>query len=241
MKGMINSVVVRNMSAIKTTATITAAMIVLVLVSSIEAANADEFPVQGRVFAGVTSVDPSNMNQELRAQNLQEFKSISKFGAEITFPVASYLNVGIGYAKRYMSKDETDSSPSTDYQALINQDAVLLLARVPFIKTDIFRADVFAGVGGSNTTLTIKTASQDGELTKREGNDWFASLYASYGASVAVGYKNVYFIVEGGFESNKVDSFKRNGTINGNIQTVDLSGPYVMVGLMFDGIPAHSR
>ena len=197
--------------------------------------------MQARLFAGVTDVKPENLNQELTAQGLREFKSISKFGAEITYPVARFLDVGMNYTKRYMSRDEIDSDPSTDYQALLDQDTISLVARVPVLKTGIVRLDAVAGIGGSNTTLTLKSASQDGELLRREGGDWLATLYSNYGASIAIGYKNFFLVVEGGVESNKVDSFKRKGTINENIHTIDLSGSYVTVGLLFDGISAHKK
>lgn len=215
--------------------------ILVVVILWSESSLAFEFPAQARVFAGVTGVDPVNLNQELAAQGLQEFSAVSKLGVEITYPLARYLDVGINYTKRYLAKDEADSNPATPYQALINQDSVMLVARVPFLKTDVVRLDVFGGVGGSNTTLSLKTATQDGELTRRESNDWFASPYAAYGASVAVGYKKFYFVLEGGMELNKVDSFKRTGTVNDNIQTIDLSGSYVSVGLLINGISATAK
>jgi hypothetical protein len=133
--------------------------------------------------------------------------------------------------------DEAVPDPSTDYVAKLSQDSVVALIRVPFVKSDFFRVDAFGGVGGSNTTFKIKTASQDGELTRREGNDWLATPYFSYGGSIAVGYKRVFLAVEAGVETNKVDGFKRKGTINDNVQTIDLGGGYFLVGLVFDGVP----
>lgn len=200
-----------------------------------------EFPVQARLFAGATSADPANLNSELKAQGLQEFSSITKYGAEATYSLAHFLDFGFNYTKRYTSKGDADTSSNSTNQVLINQDSVMLIARVPIFKSDLLRFDAFAGVGGSNTTLTLKTASQDGELTRRESNDWFASMCSSYGASVAIGYKKIYFVIEGGVDSNKVDSFKRTGNINDNIQTADLSGGYVSIGLLFDGLPAKSK
>ena len=68
----------------------------------------------------------------------------------------------------------------------------------------------------------LRVALQTREWTKRGGT------------SAAVGYKNFYLVVEGGQESNNVDPFKYSGNINSNIQSVDLSGAYVTVALMFD-------
>ncbi|MNL54974.1 hypothetical protein D3C87_1783510 [compost metagenome] len=113
----------------------------------------------------------------------------------------------------------------------------MFLARVPFYKTDIIKLDAFAGVGGSNTTMTVKTGSMDGEYTRKESGDWVATPIAAAGMSFAIGYKQFYFVVEGGIESNKVDSLKRSGTTSASIDTLDLSGSYFSVGLLFDGVP----
>ncbi|MNT43520.1 hypothetical protein D3C72_1799970 [compost metagenome] len=119
----------------------------------------------------------------------------------------------------------------------LDQDAFMLIARVPFVKTDIYRIDAFAGVGGTNTKLNVKTSSQDGEFTKSVGESWYASPYAAAGASVSVGYKFFYVVFEGGIESNKVKDLKSSGTVNSSIDTLDLSGSYFSLGLMFDGVP----
>lgn len=200
-----------------------------------------EFPAQARLFVGVTSADPTNLNQELQAQGLKDFKTIPKAGVEITYPVFSFLEVGLNYTKRNLSRDESDTNYTTEYQATLNQDAVQLIARVPVIKTSFFRVDAFGGIGGSNTTMSIKSASQDGELAKKAAEGWFSTPISSYGVSAAVGYKNFFLVLEGGFESNKVDSFASTGNLNGNIQTIDLSGSYATIGLLFDGITARTK
>lgn len=204
-------------------------------------ASAKEFPAQARLFVGVTSVDPTNVNETTEAQGLQKIDKSTQLGVEITYPLMSYLNVGIRYSKRIISLDENPSNEATDYYVKADQDALLLLARVPFAKSDTFRADVFAGVGGTNSTLKIKTASQDGELTSSAGEGWANSPYAAAGISAAVGFKQFFLVIEGGYEYNKVSSFKRSGTASSAIDAMDLSGGYVTIGLMFDGITASSR
>ncbi|MNL88607.1 hypothetical protein D3C87_2184120 [compost metagenome] len=44
-------------------------------------------------------------------------------------------------------------------------------------------------------------------------------------------------VFEGGIESNKVKDLKSSGTVNSSIDTLDLSGSYFSLGLMFDGVP----
>ncbi|MEK2644962.1 hypothetical protein [Bdellovibrio sp. BCCA] len=198
---------------------------------------AKEIPVQGRLFAGVSSINPTNVNDTIEAQGLKKLDNYTRLGIEITYPLHRYLDVGIRYTKRLASVEENPESSSTDYSAKVDQDSMLVLARVPIVKSDLIHFDVFAGVGGSNTTLKVKTASQDGEFTRRAGGDWLATPYASAGASFAIGYKQVYLVFEGGYETNKVDGFKRTGSASTSIDTLDLSGSYVSIGLIFDGVP----
>lgn len=212
----------------------------LLMIISANLASANNVPVQGRVFIGSTVVDPVIVNAELNTQGLKEVDSMPQVGVEILYPVLKYVDVGLRYTKRNISRDELVSVSSTEFESQIDQDSALAVVRVPFFKTDILRIDVFAGFGGTNTTYKIKTATQDGELTRKDTNAWFASPYSSYGGSVAIGYNKFYFVVEGGVESNEVNGFKSTGTVN-SLNTIDLSGTYFTVGLMFDGIAASSK
>ncbi len=208
-------------------------LLIILNFNSVQAAEI-KIPVQARFFAGMTNADPKNVNETLEAQGLKKFQGITQLGFEATYPILNYLNVGVRYTKRLADVDET--SGTNGYTAKIDQDSVLLVARVPFVKTDIVRLDAFAGFGGSNTTLKVKTATQDGDFTKRASGDWLATPYTAVGGSVAIGYKQFYFYVEGGMETNKVDGFKTSGITSSNINTLDLSGGYFTVGLMFDGL-----
>jgi hypothetical protein len=199
-------------------------------------ANARDLPVQVRLSAGMTGVSPTNANEGLTTQGLKKLENVTQLGLEITYPIASYLDVGARYTKRLGDSEENPADPNTDYSAKLDQDSVMLIARAPFLKSDAFRMDAFVGIGGSNTSLKIKSAGQDGELTSKADEGWFDSPYAAAGISASVGYKMFYLVFEGGYESNKVSSFKRSGTVSSSIDTLDLSGSYFTISLMFDGI-----
>jgi hypothetical protein len=207
------------------------------LVSASQSFAADTIPVNGRLFIGSTSVSPTDLNTSLQSQSMKQVDNITQYGVEIVYPAFRYLDVGIRYSHRTLNNDENPANSSTDYSAKIDQDTYMFLARFPFYKSDIVRLDAFAGAGGSNTTYTIKSATEDGSLTKKANAGWFASPYAAAGASVAVGYKWIYFVMEGGFESNKPDSFDRSGTVSSNISNIDLSGSYLTIGILFTGVP----
>lgn len=193
------------------------------------------FPVKARLFAGILSADPSDVNTEQSAQGLKEVDDISALGAEAVFSFAKLFDGGFRYTKRYIKSEEEPANAATDYSSTIDQDSVSAIGRVPFISTNLLRMDIFAGVGGAKTSLKMKTAAQDGELTKS------MSLLTQYGASVAFGYKKVFFVIEGGYEGNKVDSLEKTGTMNGNISTIDLSGPYISVGILFDSVASKAK
>lgn len=215
--------------------------LVILFVIPFQFSFAKDFPVQARFFAGSKSVDPQNANTTIQGQGLQTINSVTQLGFEATYPLLKYLNVGMRYTKIIASKDEQPSDPSTDFYSQIDQDAVLLLARVPFFKSEFVWMDAFAGVGGSNTTFKLKSATQDGELTRRASGDWFASPVTAAGLAIGIGYKQFAFVIEGGIETNKVDGFTRSGSISSSLDTLDLSGSYVSVGLSFDGLSASTK
>lgn len=206
-----------------------------------ETGSAKEFPVQARLFAGNSQADPKDLNDELTAQSLDKMEKILFYGVEATYVAARFLNVGFRYTKRLVDVDEVGSGLNTDYSARLDQDSVMAIARLPVIRTKFFFIDAFGGYGGTNTTFKIKTASQDGELSKREANDWFARPVLAYGGSFGIGYDKFFIAGEVGMENNKVDGFKRTGTVNNNVEEIDLSGSYFMISLIFNGVPASKK
>lgn len=202
-----------------------------------QAVFAKDIPVQGRLFIGSTSADPKNVNESVTPQGIKKIDSASQYGVEVTYPLMKYLNVGARYTKRLINNEEDPADGSTDYSAKVDQDSVLLMARVPFVKSDLMMVDAFAGVGGTNTSLKIKTSGQNGELSRKASEGWFSNPYAAAGASVSVGYKQIFIVLEGGYEMNKVDGFSRTGSINSSVDTLDLSGSYITLGIVLDGVP----
>ena len=190
---------------------------------------------QGRLFLGSTTTDPKELNTELTTQGIKNVKLNNHFGIEITFPTFQYLQLGLRYTYNLISQDEDPSNSATDYTAGLTQQSMMGIARVTFFKSDYVKADVFAGVGVATTTYKIKTAGQDGTLEKS------ATPNMAAGASVAFGYSKYFFFMEGGYESNKINDFKSSGNINGNVTAIDLSGSYLLIGFIFDGIPIFSK
>ncbi len=198
-------------------------------------------PAQLRLFGGANATDPKDLNEEMQAQGLKTFDTVTQFGAEAGGALGP-IDLGLRYMRKYAKKDEDPSADATDYYAQIDQDTMAIMLRIPIVKSDFVRLDIFGGYGGSNTTLKLETAGYSGSMTKKESGDWFASPYSLYGASIGVGYKKFYFVFEGGMESNKVKDFKRFPSTTGPaIEELDLSGSYFTIGLMFDGLEGKKR
>lgn len=215
---------------------------ILLMAIVCQTVNASDFMmVQGRIFLGGTSVNPQNFNAAIESDGLKKLDKVTNYGAEITFPTFHFLELGARYTRRQFTQEENPANATTDYAAKGTQNSYLLLARIPFVKSSMFRFDVFCGVGGSNTNIKIKTANYDGELSRSAGSNWYATPYASTGASLGLGLKHIFLYFEGGYESNKVNKFKTSGTVNPAINNLDLSGSYFMVGLMFDGIRGYKQ
>jgi hypothetical protein len=190
----------------------------------------------GRIFGGISSVDPTNLNKEMSAQSLNKIDQVLMVGAEVLHSPVKYFEWGVRYTKNYASQDEASGGSSTSYHGTLNQDSLMFITRIPYIKTNLLRADVFGAYGGTNTTFTFETASMSGDLTKRDKNSWYAGACSAFGASVAVGYKSFYFYVEAGSTTNIVKNPTRSGTVNSNVTEIDISGPYVSAGILIDGI-----
>lgn len=192
-------------------------------------------PVEARLFAGVTSASPTDVNSELTTLGIKNIKNVGQYGVELAYPLLSHFDLGVRYTWR--TDHEVDSTNANDY-ADLNQNAAMVVARIPILKTKFIRVDGFAGFGGTNTTLSLNTPSQNGELTKQAATGWFASPCSSYGGSVAIGFKQFFVVFESGYESNKVTGLSRSSSINNNIQTIDLSGTYFTIGFLFNGVRA---
>ncbi len=201
---------------------------------------AEEFKAQGRLFIGSINSDLSQLNANLKNDGMGTFVSTGQYGLEITYPWKS-LNIGMRYHKTNQVVYENPENTATNYRAELLQDEIMLLARAPLYKNGSFLVDIFAGVGGTNTTYRVNSATQNGELTKTAPNDWFASPMGAAGVSVGIGYNRVYGFIEAGYEYNKVSSFERSGSVSNSIQELNLSGHYIILGVMFDGIMASSK
>ncbi|MDD4973488.1 MAG: hypothetical protein PHY93_04015 [Bacteriovorax sp.] len=209
---------------------------------SIQSSSAKDLFLQGRLFLANTNVNKlDNLNNAITNEGLKKIDKTTNFGVEITFPTFRFFEPGMRYTRRTFSADENPSNSLTNYEAQGTQDSIQFLARFPFIRSSFFRFDIFGGVGGNNTTLKISTAASNGELSRSATGDWFATPYYAAGSSIGFGFKSILLYAEGGYEANKVNKLQKTGTISSNISSLDLSGSYFMIGIMFDGIKGFQK
>lgn len=209
--------------------------IAVVSVFSISSLAADKG--QGRLFLGSTQISPKDVNTELESQGLEEFDMINQFGVEITLPTLKFANGGFRYTHRTMTEEELVPSTVTDYQAELTQQVFAGILRAPLNSSDYVKLDLFVGAGITSSELKIKTLTQDGSVAKKG----YTSPMAVAGGSVSFGVKSIFFTIEAGYEYNKVTGLKETGTVSGNIDEFDLSGSYLTIGLMFDGVPVFKK
>ena len=191
---------------------------------------------QGRLFIGSTQVDPKDVNDALEAQSMKKLDMINQMGVEITLPALKVLQAGFRYTHRLVKEEEATPNPATDYNTDVTQQVFAGVVRAPIISRDYFKFDVLAGAGASSTEVKLKTGTVDGSLDKKG----FSSPMAFAGASVAFGYKSFFFTIEGGYEYNKVSGMKATN-INNAVEDMDLSGSYLVVGLLFDNVPVFTK
>jgi hypothetical protein len=198
--------------------------------------------LQGRIFIANTYVNKiDNANTAFASEGLTKIDKTINFGVEITFPTFRFFEPGMRFTKRTFTSEENPSNLLTNYEASLNQDSLLLLARIPFVHTSYFRFDIFAGVGGSNTTLKMKTSTSDGEFSRKVSGESVSTPYYAAGASVGFGFNSILLYAESGYESNKVNKLQKNGTLNSNISSLDLTGKYFVIGIMFDGVKGTQK
>jgi hypothetical protein len=198
-----------------------------------QASLADSLIAKIRVFAASTTANPKELNDDLAAQNMKDLKSLTKHGVDLSHQINSRWDLGLRYERTGQRSLEITPTPGQNHQATLIQEAIYGVARVNFTKHDNFRADAFVGAGAASTKLNVVSPSQDGYLF----TDGYKNFVAKTGASVGVGLTEVFLFLEGGYDFNSVSSgLDRDGNMNGNVGTLDLSGPYVSVGILFEGI-----
>jgi opacity protein-like surface antigen len=210
---------------------------VALLVASSHHAFANERAFQWRVFGSSITVDPKDLNDELEAQGVKKVKSLLGLGFDVTTPLIGRLNVGARFSQRLGYAGEKTESLATDYRVDVKQDAIAALIRLPLIQTQIFFLDIFGAYGGSHTHAKITGSSETGKITKTDSAGWWSG---AYGASLGVGYDRFFVAVEGGMETNRIAELQRTG-LNGNIETLDFSGPYVALALVFNTTNRFSK
>ncbi len=191
----------------------------------------DEVINQIRFFYGQSTIKSSEVNTITSAAGLEEFKKLDHFGLEVSRDVATYFNLGLRFSVETARTKMADSSVSSEYDANLGQVTLMPMLNFPFIKSEIIKMDAVTGIGLSNTSFRIKTVDQNGSYASK-----LSSPSALAGLSLAIGKKYVFLKVEGGYEYRKASGFNKTGTLTGNIDTIDLSGPYFNIGIYIDGL-----
>jgi len=205
-------------------------------------ASAEPLLIRARLLAGVTQFSSPDLDSLLTSQNFKTASLLPRAAVEISRPIFSRFEVGLRYQLRFLKRGlQGLSNEETTPFAALRQDSFQAMARVSLIQTKLLWLDVGGGIGGYNTQFEFKNTSQDGELSKSSLSDFGASPMYSFGASGGIGAKGFYLVGELGYERSRVTDLQASGSMPTNVQVMDLSGPYFMLGMMFDGLTATSH
>lgn len=191
----------------------------------------DEVINQLKFFYGQKSIDPKDINTVIEGDGIEAIKKTDYFGLEASRDLVSFVNLGLRINIGTKRSKPTDAAADGTYYSTLTQADFLVMLNFPFIKGDRFKAEIVSGFGASSSSLTIKTATQDGTFSQTN-----SLPTALVGAAIAIGHKYIFLRIEGGYEYSKVGSLDKKGTLTGTIANLDTSGSYVHVGILIDGL-----
>ncbi|WP_409478686.1 hypothetical protein [Pseudobdellovibrio sp. HCB154] len=173
-----------------------------------------------------------NLGALMQAEQIEELKKVTGFGLEVDAELSSWFKAGTKIKGVFNGSNKKEAPfPATEYLS-VQQYSAGLTGRVMLVNKENFFFDVFGELGLSNNTVELRTTMGNAKWDKN------SHFYQRAGASTGFGGSSFKMFVEGGYENFKLDNLKHEGAIGQNINEIDLSGPYVSVGLIISGLPS---
>ncbi len=201
----------------------------LFVISQAEGAGSvPDFKGQLRVFGASSSPNPDDLNTELKAEGIKEVKNALNLGLEISQLLTPWFGVGL----RYTQKNAAERSNA--YRVYVKHESLAGVARFATTKTDIFKMDLFlgAGLGGGLVEITGTGGPQKWSTEPDKG--LYINGYGLAGVGFAFGFKSYFLNIEAGYEYCKIPGIDGVGSSKKNIEQIDMSGPFVGIGILFD-------
>lgn len=187
-----------------------------------------------RFFVSDTTLANSSSQLQTLAQadGIPDLTKLTGFGLEIIGQLAPRIKIGAKFRGVLFgtNKKDASSTPTSYYQ--VQQYTAGPTLRGLIIDSDSFFWDLYAEVGTANNTVQLSTALGKGEWSKS------GDIYTRAGSALGIGSQSVKLLIEAGYESIKMNSAEYQGTVGSQIKEIDLSGPYVAVGLSISGLPS---
>lgn len=194
----------------------------------------DKVMPQLRLFGGVGTMNPKDVTVYTDAQNIEKLDSAILYGVEADQPILG----GISFGLRYQVEEESLGTKGAAYYTKrlgYKQELIFAMLRIPMVAESIFRFDVFGGGG----LATAKFDSPSGTLTNKFDG---STLGTMAGASVSVGFWDVFLTVEAGQEFIKYKDLKASDKDSTALfGSADMSGTFVTFGLLFNGMPKWAK
>lgn len=196
------------------------------------------------LFVQSSSIAPTEVNDYLSTNGIEKFTNLYGVGMEVSQPIFPRFNLGARVSMHYQSQNEKakpSANPTNPYYGTLQQVRGAGVARLGLVQSNLMRVDAVGGAGMTNGRLTTHLSGGDATIDDGYNNNKMSNFYSFYGASVAVGWKQFYFVTEAGYEMNKVGKLKCSTNATHSISTLDLSGGYVTIGLMWGSPPSSFR
>lgn len=194
----------------------------------------DKAKPQLRLFAGSLALNPKDVTVYTDAQNIEKFDSSLFYGLEVDHPVLGGISLGLRYQVEEESLGTKGSTTFTKRMGT-KQELIFAMLRIPVVAESFFRLDMFGG--GGLATSSFETYS--GMTTNKFGGSTLGSMA---GASVSIGFWDVFLTVEAGQEFVNYQEIKASDKDStAPFLKADLSGSFVTVGLLFNGLPKWAK
>lgn len=220
----------------------TALLIFVVFCSSFAFAKGDSSSskdknVRARLFVGNYNFGLDEINSYTQPKGINPLNNIFAGGVEAAAPLFLNISAGIRATWKWNLAEEVNKTPGAinPYYTSIRSQETIGVVRMALAETAVLKADVFGGIGVAENTLDIHAATGSGTW---EGT----SMMSMAGVSAAIGYGGLFIFTEAGQEWHKAKDLKPSpNSLTTGLKTLEMSGVFFNVGLMFQGIPSFMK
>ncbi len=128
-----------------------------------------------------------------------------------------------------MNTESSSATKASTYFSSVQTGIIDAILRIDIVKNPYLKFDIMGGFGLASNKVDISTK------TGGEGSFTKSTFHKKAGASLGFGAAGLYLMSEAGYEWNDMDGFSKEGSFPDSANRVNMSGPYLSVGLILTG------